>query len=147
MAGLLTQKEADKLIEMLKRTVEERIIFPHQKGRVSFTVVGDRREDEFIINIDRKGKAAEKCTYQGRLRQSNQVLMRLDVDPNGRHTNPGEDGTIIYGNHLHIYNEEYEMKYAIPFDIQNKGLYELCYTFFTKFHIMEPPAVFEQQVL
>ena len=147
MAGLLTQKEADKLIEMLKRTVEERIIFPHPKGRVSFTVVGDRREDEFIINIDRKGKAAEKCTYQGRLRQSNQVLMRLDVDPNGRHTNPGEDGTIIYGNHLHIYNEEYEMKYAIPFDIQNKGLYELCYTFFTKFHIMEPPAVFEQQVL
>lgn len=147
VAGLLTQAEADKLIEMLKRTVEERIVFPEQKGGLSFTVIGERRDDEFIINIDRKGRIAEKCTYQGRVRQSNQVLLRLDIDPNARHTNPGPDGEIIHGDHLHIYCEEYDMKYAIPFDIQNKDLYDLCYTFFEKFHIMEPPAIFYQQII
>ena len=147
MAGLLTQAEADKLIEMLKCTVEKRIVFPEQKGGVSFTVIGERRDDEFIINIDRKGRIAEKCTYQGRVRQSNQVLLRLDIDPNARHTNPGADGEIVRGNHLHIYSEEYDMKYAIPFDIQNKDLYNLCYTFFERFHVMEPPAVFCQQTI
>lgn len=147
MAGLLTQAEADKLIEMLKRAVEERVVFPSEKGGTSFTVIGERRNDEFIINIDRKGKAAEKCTYQGRVRQSNQVLMRLDIDPNGKHTNPEADGEIILGNHLHIYSEEYDMRFAIPFDIEDNGLYETCYTFFEKFHIMEPPAVFYQQTM
>lgn len=71
MPGLLTKAEADKLIEMLKQTVEEQIIFPQHKGNVSFSVVGERRNDIFIINIDRKGKMAEKCTYQGRVHQSN----------------------------------------------------------------------------
>lgn len=147
MAGLLTQQEADKLIEMLKRTVEQQIAFPSEKGSISFDVVGERREDIFIVNIDRKGKMAEKCTYQGRVRQSNQVLLRLDIDPNGKHTNPEPDGQIIYGNHIHIYTEEHDMKMAIPFDISDRDLYEVCYVFFEKFHIMEPPEVFNQQTL
>ena len=147
MPGLLTKAEANKLIEMLKQTVEEQIIFPQHKGNVSFSVVGERRNDIFIINIDRKGKMAEKCTYQGRVHQSNQVLMRLDIDPNGRHTNPPPESLTIYGNHLHIYTEEYDMKYAIPFDIGNADLYDLCYTFFEKFHIIEPPEVISQQTI
>ena len=147
MAGLLSQAEAERLISMLKRTVEKQICLPNQKGRIVFHVVGKRRDDEFIINIDRKGKLAEKCTYQGRIRQSNQVLMRLDIDPNGRHTNPESDGSIVCGNHLHIYTEEYGMRYAIPFDIEDKSLHELCYTFFEKFNIIEPPAVFYQHIL
>lgn len=130
MAGLLTQKEADKLIEMLKKTVEQQISFPSEKGNVSFDVVGERREDIFIVNIDRKGKLAEKCTYQGRVRQSNQVLLRLDIDPNGKHTNPEPDGRTIKGNHVHIYTEEYDMRMAMPFDIESKDLYEVCYVFF-----------------
>lgn len=147
MPGLLTEAEANKLIEMLKQTVEEQIIFPQHKGNVSFSVVGERRNDIFIINIDRKGQMAEKCTYQGRIHQSNQVLMRLDIDPNGRHSNPPPESSIIYGNHLHIYTEEYDMKFAIPFDIGNSNLYELCYTFFEKFRIMEPPTVLSQQTI
>ena len=71
--------------------------------------------------------------------------MRLDIDPNGRHTNPPPNHEVIHGNHLHIYSEEYGMTYAIPFDIENKDLYTLCYTFFEKFHIIEPPKVFYQE--
>ena len=145
MAGLLTQEEANELIEMLKKTVEQQIAFPSEKGGISFDVIGNRREDIFIINIDRKGKLAEKCTYQGRVRQSNQVLLRLDIDPNGKHTNP--DGQVIHGNHIHIYTEAHDMKAAIPFDILDKDLYEVCYVFFKKFHIMKPPEVFSQQTL
>ena len=52
MAGLLTQEEANELIEMLKKTVEQQIAFPSEKGGISFDVIGNRREDIFIINID-----------------------------------------------------------------------------------------------
>lgn len=142
MTGTLTQAEANRLIEMLKKTVEERIVFPSQKGRISFSVIGERKNNKFTINIDRKGIKAEKCTYQGRVSQSNQVLMRLDIDPNGRHTNP--DGKLICGNHLHIYHELYDMKFAIPFDIKDQDLYQTCYTFFEKFNIVERPVVFSQ---
>lgn len=36
MAGLLTQEEANELIEMLKKTVEQQIAFPSEKGGISF---------------------------------------------------------------------------------------------------------------
>lgn len=147
MPFTLTQEEANKLISMLKETVEERIALPSKKGGVSFTVIGERRENEFVVNIDLKGKALEKYTYQGRVKQSNQILMRLDIDPNGRHTNPAPDGQTIEGSHLHIYTEEYDMKYAIPFDPEDSSFYDLCYTFFKKFNIIKPPTVFHQLTL
>ena len=147
MAGILTQAEATRLIDMLKQTVEQQITFPSEKGGASFIVTGNRQKDEFVINIDRKGKLAEKCTYQGRVRKTNQVLMRLDVDPHGRHTNPEPNGMVVLGNHLHIYSEEYGTRFAIPFDIENKDLYQLCFTFFEKFHIIDPPDVFIQQTI
>lgn len=147
MTFTLTQMEAKQLIDMLKHTVEQQIQFPSQKGSISFEVVGERREDKFVVNIDRKGKAAEKCTYQGRVHRTNQILMRLDINPTGRHTNPGPDGEVILGNHIHIYREEFDINYAIPFDIEDKDLYDLCYTFFEKFHIIDPPEVFCQPSL
>lgn len=42
MAIKLTQKEADMLIDMLKKTVEKEIVFPQSNGRVEFDVTGDR---------------------------------------------------------------------------------------------------------
>lgn len=147
MAGILTQAEVNRLIKMLKETVEAQIEFPSEKGSISFNVIGEKRNDEFIININRKGKLAEKCTYQGRVKHSNQILLRLDIDPNGRHTNPAPDSSIIIGNHLHIYSEEYDMKFAISFDVGQKDLYEHCYTFFEKFNIIKPPDVFNQQTM
>lgn len=144
MATLLTYIEARRLIDMLKKTVQKNIEFPSGKGGIIFDVIGAKRTDEFIINIDRKGIAAEKCTYQSRIKQNNQVLLRLDIDPTGKHTNPGPDGELIRGNHVHIYTEEYGIKYAIPFDINDRNLYDLCFEFFQKFNIIEPPEVVSQ---
>ncbi|MDR2971077.1 MAG: hypothetical protein LBU83_04025 [Bacteroidales bacterium] len=139
MAVKLTQKEADMLIEMLKKTAEKEIAFPQERGRVEFDVFGDRREDIFVVNISRKGINADGASYQGRLRHREGILMRLDVNPTGVHRNPDEE--VIRGTHLHIYTEEYGMAVAIPFDTENKDLVGLCYAFFKHFHIIEPPAV------
>jgi len=133
------------LIEMLKKTVEKDVSFPSDKGRVEFDVQGDRREDVFAVNISRKGINAESASYQGRVRTRGTILMRLDVNPTAVHPNP--DGDKITGTHLHIYTEEHEMAYATPFDIENKDLYQLCFLFFERFNIVEPPNVTQQLVL
>ena len=68
MALKLTQVEADMLIDMLKKTIKSHAIeFPSAKGKLTFDVVGERRTDEFVVNIDRKGINAQGCTYQGRI--------------------------------------------------------------------------------
>jgi len=141
----LNQKEANNLIEMLKRTVEKEVSFPTGKGRVEFDVSGDRRDDIFVINISRKGINATGATYQGRVRYSGAILMRLDVNPTAKHTNP--DGMQIVGTHLHIYTEEHDMSMAIPFDVENKDLFQLCRTFFERFNIIEPPQMTMQSTL
>jgi hypothetical protein len=144
MAIKLTQAEADMLIEMLKRTVEKTMLeFPSVKGSLAFDVLGERRTDEFVITIDRKGINAQGCTYQGRLKSNNVILIRLDVNPTAIHTNQST-GEKIVGTHLHIYTEEYEMKEAIAFDIEAKDLYGTCYTFFERFHVVEPPPIVYQ---
>ena len=130
MASKLTQEEANMLIEMLKKTVEEHSSqeFPKSSGKLSFDVIGERRTDEFVINIDRKGINAKGCTYQGRIKSNNTILMRLDVNPTSIHENPSTREK-IKGSHLHIYSEKYDMQEAIPFDMENKDLYDLCYSF------------------
>jgi len=126
---------------MLKKKIEEQTLsFPQAKGKLSFDVLGERRTDEFVINIDRKGINAHGCTYQGRIKSNNIILLRLDINPTSVHKNPS-DGSKIIGSHLHIYDEQMELREAIPFDVENKGLFELCYSFFEKFNIIEPPEI------
>ena len=68
--------------------------------------------------------------------------MRLDVNPTTVHSNP--DGEKITGTHIHIYTEEHDMGFAMPFDVENRDLYQLCYSFFEQFNIVEPPRVIQQ---
>lgn len=141
MAIKLTQDEAEYLINMMKSKVkEETIDFPSAKGKIVFDVVGEKKQDYFVVNIDRKGKNASGCTYQGRIKSNNVILMRLDVNPTAIHINQS-DGKKIVGTHLHIYSEEYELSEAIPFDIGSKDLLDTCLTFFEHFNIINPPNV------
>lgn len=141
MAIKLTQQEATLLIDMAKKVVKQtNLEFPTTKGSIDFDVVGERRTDAFIVNIDRKGINAQGCSYQGRIKSSNMILMRLDVNPTAVHVNPS-NGEKILGTHLHVYSETYEMSEAIPFDIGNKDLYKICFIFFERFNIIEPPAI------
>lgn len=70
------------------------------------------------------------------------MLLEIDVNPSAIHINP--DGEKISGSHLHVYTEEYDTAFAMPFDINNKDLYQLCYSFFKRFNIIEPPNVTHQ---
>jgi hypothetical protein len=144
MAIKLTQVEANALIDMLKNVIEQQtLLFPNEKGRISFEVMGERRTDEFIVDIDRKGINAQGCTYQGRIKHNNIVLLRLDVNPTSIHIN-SLNGEKFKGTHLHIYSEESELKEAIPFDIESSDLYGTCYLFFKKFNIIEKPTILYQ---
>lgn len=145
MIPKLTTQEARQLIEELKRTVEKVLEMPHSKGGISFDVTAIKDSIEFVITIDRKGISGDKCSYQGRIKSNNLILLRLDVNPTGIHYNP--DGSKIIGTHVHIYNELDDMKRAFPFDIKKKSLYDLCFTFFQEFHIIEVPRISEQQCM
>jgi hypothetical protein len=37
-----------------------------------------------------------------------------------------------------------ELKEAIPFDVNNKDLYQLCFSFFERFNIVDPPTISNQ---
>jgi len=143
----LTQQEANALIEMIKKEVEkQQLKFPERREKCVFDVIGERKNDEFVVNIERKGINYSSATYQGRIKSNNVILMRLDINPTSKHRNPS-DGEIIEGSHLHIYSEEWELKEAVPFDTENKDLYDLCYIFFEKFNIIESPAFIEQKTI
>lgn len=139
---VLTTEEAEALIAEMKKYLEQASLeFPTFKNRkLSFDVIGERRENEFIINIYKRRLNPNGCTWQGRVKRDNTVLLRLDVSPTGKHINPGTDEEII-GTHLHIYTEEYEDRYAIPFDTGNRDLYQITMDFFERFHVVEPPKI------
>ena len=147
MSNKISTQEATELVELLKNSIKRgAIAFPYTKGKITFDVKSEKDSKIFIINIDRKGIEASSCSYQGRLKSNNLILMRLDINPTGVHINPSS-GERLDGSHLHIYTEEYEMKEAIPFDVNNKNLFQLCKDFFDKFNVTKPPRIEEQMYM
>ncbi len=131
----MTTAEAITLIRIMKQRVEKTILeFPEPGMKLEFNVFAQKIGKKFIVSIRRGNIDKYKCTYQGRTYLNNIPLLRLDIT-NSFHIN--EDGTKICGNHLHIYNEITEMREAIPFDIENKNLYQYCLEFFKKFHVIQ----------
>lgn len=118
---MLTQKEADALIEMLKsiNNTDQPLPFPAPGSEEKLYLQSEDGKNDFIVDINRKGYVSitKKCTYQGRY-QKDVVLLRLDVG-GAEHTNP--DGTIVSENHIHIYKEGYGDKWAyeLPKEIVN----------------------------
>lgn len=143
----MTTAEAKELIDMIKTySLEKQLEFPKKKGSIEFEVVGDKTGvDEFIVNIQRKGINGKGCSYQGRTK-SNVILLRLDINPSGKHINPS-DGKVIIGSHLHVYTEEYDIKEAILFNPESDDLYDVCYEFFKKFNIISDPLKEYQHTL
>ncbi|MBQ4513638.1 MAG: hypothetical protein II969_11650 [Anaerolineaceae bacterium] len=138
--ALLTTEEAKLLIEELKKYADQAALdFPNrEKRKLRFDVFGEKRGHEFIINIEKKPYNPQGYTWQGRYNRDNTILLRLDINPSSRHVNPGTDEVIV-GSHLHIYTEEFEDRYAVPFDTGNKFLSQICMEFFEQFHVIEPP--------
>ena len=109
---MLTQKEADTLIEMLKsiQDSDNPLSFPTPGSAEKLFLQSEDGKCEFIVDINRKGYVhiLKKCTYQGRYQKSI-ALLRLDIGA-AEHTNP--DGTIVSENHIHVYREGAGDKWA-----------------------------------
>lgn len=109
---MLTQEEADLLLNMLKLLTDNGIIkFPETGEAKSLDLISENSKEKFIIDINRKSTIkVKKCTYQKRYRTCI-TLLRLDVD-GSPHTNP--NGEVILGSHFHIYKEGFGDAWAYP---------------------------------
>jgi len=107
----LTQDEADKLMAMEKRAVDEKDwLFPVPGARIAILLTSLDKRESFMLDVTRAQIKLTKATYQNRARTAI-ILMRLDLD-GPPHRNP--DGVEIPCPHLHIYREGYGDKWAIP---------------------------------
>src|SRR5205814_605626 len=98
----ISQVEADGLIEMEKRFVDEKDwTFPAAGERIALALTSLDKRENFMLDITRARIKLTKATYQNRLRQAI-VLMRLDLG-GPPHRNP--DGSEIPCPHLHVYRE------------------------------------------
>lgn len=142
MEDKISESDAAKLIEALKRLVDEGVIvFPSPGGYkeiIAETLLGETTQ--FVISIAPGARDLKKCTYQVRTKNTNIVLLRLDLVPEIKsHKNP--DKTVIYGPHLHIYSEKYGDGYAVKFDAGDKDLINNCLVFFRKLNVVDPSPI------
>ncbi len=106
----ITQTEADALIEIEKRPVDDNDwTFPGPGERILLELTSLDKREAFVLDVTRARIKLTKATFQNRARQAI-ILMRLDLD-GSPHRNP--DGTEIACPHLHVYREGFGDKWAI----------------------------------
>ncbi len=137
----LPQEEADRLIAMKKRKVDDRRWAFHAFGaRQSIALIGEDQREEFLLDIERGRINFMKVKYQTRGRKTI-ALVRLDIE-GPKHTNP--DGEELPCPHIHIYREGFADQWAIPLPSTFAGantLGELLLHFFEYCQIVDPPHV------
>lgn len=140
----MTQAEADRLLQMVKRSLISELTFPSAGEKEEFNVQGDTSKDIFTISIFRGKINAKKYNIGARITKDGVMLLELHINPSNVHQNPN-DGPKIYGNHWHIYTEEHNRELAFPAeDINSENFVENTISFLTKFNVIEQPAVYYQ---
>jgi hypothetical protein len=129
----LTQKQADELIRLLKKTLEEIVRLPRAGERhKTFAVVAENRTEQFRIHPYQGVLDPAKHQITALLSTPRVRLMRLCV--NGHpHRNP--DRQVIGGTHLHVYREGYADHYAIPITVDDPDFAADTMTLLEKFHV------------
>ncbi len=139
----LTQVEANRLLEMVKRSLITAINLPDRGETKEFDVIGDTKKDIFSINIYRAKINPFKCNIGARIKKNGILLLELHLNPSNVHLNP--DGKKIIGSHWHIYTEKYDRSFAFPAeDIKSESFKENTMSFLIKFNVVDKPAIIEQ---
>jgi hypothetical protein len=138
----LTQAEADSLMAMEKRAVDENEwLFPVPGDRVAIPLTSLDKRENFTLDVTRAQIKLTKATYQNRARVAI-ILMRLDVD-GSPHRNP--DGEEIPCPHLHIYREGYGDKWATAAPrskyANTLDLFSVLEAFMQQCNITAPPKI------
>ena len=136
----LSQSEALRLIDLLKRCMDLALYIPSRGKRLDYEVVDiDTNNEMFIASINRRNKFDDKCSFILRYRKTNTILLRLDVGCTAKHTNP--DDTVIKGAHLHRYQAGYDEKFAMPVNLNSKTLIDDLRFFLNEANIEEPQKI------
>lgn len=138
----LTQAEADALMEMGKRRVDdEEWSYPGPGVALTIPLLDLDGREPFLLDLRRGRLNLAKGTYQNRARNVI-VLARLDFG-GPPHRNPDDEE--IGSPHLHLYREGYDDKWAYPVpDELRPNLDDPLKTlgsFMRYCHIVEPPIV------
>lgn len=140
----LTQIVANSLLGLEKYCVDPEKVWHYPRPGTTIEVPlksADGREF-FSLDVEKHRISLSKFKVQSRARRT-WVLARLDFG-GPPHQNP--DGSRIDGSHLHIYNEEYGDKVAIPLSELPEfcgaaGMEELVDRFMTFCHVVERPKL------
>jgi hypothetical protein len=138
----ITQDEADNLMAMAKRSVEEKDwLFPAPGEGIAVPLTSLDKRESFMLDVTRARIKLTKANYQNRAKAAI-ILLRLDLD-GPPHRNP--DGEWIPCPHLHIYREGYGDKWAIlaPIAVYTNTL-DLFLTFeafMRQCNIVNPPRI------
>lgn len=142
-SGILTQDEANYLLNMLKKSLSNEIAFPKQNSSTEFDVQGNTKQNLFTISISRGKIKRTKYSLGARIKKNGTMLLELHLNPGNTHINP--DGEKIVGSHWHIYKEGYGHKFAYPADnIDSDNFIENTLSFFDRFNIIEKPIINHQ---
>jgi hypothetical protein len=138
----LTQAEADKLMAMEKRALDQREwLFPGADDRIIVPLTSVDKRESFLLDVTRYRIKLTKATFQNRARVAI-VLYRLDID-GALHRNP--DGEEIPCPHLHVYREGYGAKWAIPAPLDKfpnpADLFLTLDAFMAHCNITDPPTI------
>lgn len=138
----LTQDEAEKLITMEKRAVDQRTWnFPEPGERIVVPLISTDKREKFTLDVTRSQIKLTKATYQNRARVAI-ILYRLDID-GAPHWNP--DGQLVPCPHLHRYREGYGDKWATPAPVDQfpskADLLSMLDAFMKHCNVTEPPRI------
>lgn len=143
---VLKQSDIEKLLNMLKKTLEDTANFPLPGKTEIFQVQGETRKDVFDIQIYRGKINPLKYNLEALISFKNIPLLELHIDPGNKHINP--DGTEIKGTHWHILSEAHgrEVAYAAT-DIDSELFVENTIMFLEKLHVVKKPDIHFQPEL
>lgn len=138
----LSQVVADALLALDKYCVKPETVwcYPRPGKTIEVPLRSADGRELFLLDVEKHKVTLSKFKVQSRARRT-WVLARLDFG-GPPHQNP--DGTRIDGSHLHIYNEEYGDKVAIPLSdvpafCNAAGMADLLDRFMTFCHVVERP--------
>jgi hypothetical protein len=138
----LTQAEADALIAMEKRRIDDtRWNYPGLGGAILIPLTSADKRENFMLDISRGRIDLLRGKYQNRARQVI-VLVRLDFGGQPQR-NPDDEG--IPSPHLHIYREGFGYKWAFPVPAEHfpnmSDLWQTLNDFMGFCNIIEPPII------
>lgn len=136
----LDEVTARRLLGELKDALVDEFTMPaggeQHKG---FDVESQDGADKFRVDLYRGKIDFDKHSISARIQGGGVVLMRLCVNPSQPHSNP--DGTVILGDHLHVYRSGYGENFAEPVDIESPNFINDTLLLLQRFNVVKKPLL------